>query len=156
MQEKVIERRFEEKYKLVLRKFFKYLKQQRKDLCESSEVFKKALFEELEEDVFRSLFSFNNERKTFKFPLINVQSLKRLFECQGFKREFKNYITSELELDHNLRIESKLFNLTAKLREMVQYQKMDILTGVCKIIQKDSKFKLPNTKKEVLAIIYFI
>ncbi len=70
------------------------------------------------------------------------------------KSEMAHFLDEEIIAIHRAETNWKIHSLAKKWQALMANKTFDLFSGICKIIETDSKFKLPWTAKEVeLAIL---
>ena len=66
-----------------------------------------------------------------------------------FKQEIEIFLNDELIMIHKTETNWKIHSLAKKWQSLMLNKSFDLFDGICKVIETDSKFKLPWTITEV-------
>ena len=75
--------------------------------------------------------------------------IKKMVTNIKVKNEMSIFINDELTVNHKNETNRKIHSLAKKWQSLLSNKTFNLFDGICKVIEEDSKFKLPWTSKEV-------
>lgn len=75
--------------------------------------------------------------------------IQKILAIPKIKSEMEHFLNEEIISIHKTETNWKIHSLAKKWQALMINKTFDLFSGICKMIETDSKFKLPWTAKEV-------